>query len=279
MRTAPFKGKDVREIMRKNKRAKISFTSPVWKNYSKEARDLIKRMLKRDPEKRIGLEEIIESDWVKIHLEHKHINTTLPTIISTQLSKTNFCRFSEKSFEKGEHSLHNKNSCKNSVDTSLCLNREGYHKNSALQTYSYLDNLSVFLFFIFLPVLICFFKLLKLNSFLLNSKDKSSITSCQLKSSLKSSNSSFSPQIRSMNKSKHIREDSQKFKKSTENPTLFMINVESLIFETKREGQESQDIINYHSKYDVSCSARNHDLKLSVIVPELKSIKFKRKEF
>ena len=76
-----------------------------------------------------------------------------------------------------------------------------------------------------------------------------------------------------------MREDSQKFKKTTENPTLFMINVESLIFETKREGQESQDIINYHSKYDVSCSARNHDLKLSVIVPELKSIKFKRKEF
>lgn len=81
-----------------------------------------------------------------------------------------------------------------------------------------------------------------------------------------------------MNKSKHW-EDTQKYKKSTENPTVFMINVESLIFETKREGQESQDLINYHSKYDVSCSTRNHELKLSVIVPALKSIKFKRKDF
>lgn len=155
MRSAPFKGKDVREIMRKNKKAKISFSSPVWKNYSKEAKDLIKRMLKRDPEKRIGLEEIIESDWVKIHLDHKHINTTLPTIISTQLSKTNFCRFSEKSIEKGEQSMHKKNSCKNSVDTSLCINRDGQYKSSALQTYSYLDNLSVF--YLFLTILMFVF--------------------------------------------------------------------------------------------------------------------------
>lgn len=79
----PFDGKDDREIVRKVRighydlNSKKSFTilflnlAPEFKYVSKEAIDLLKKMLTYDPERRISAEEALRHPWItkKAHEE------------------------------------------------------------------------------------------------------------------------------------------------------------------------------------------------------------------
>ena len=52
----PFDGNDDREIVKSVKQGKFSMSGPEWKNTSKDAMDLIKKMLTYDPTVRISAE-------------------------------------------------------------------------------------------------------------------------------------------------------------------------------------------------------------------------------
>lgn len=50
----PFKGKNHKEIFDKIKIGKFSLGSPEWKNVSREAKFMIKRMLTFNPDERVS---------------------------------------------------------------------------------------------------------------------------------------------------------------------------------------------------------------------------------
>ena len=52
----------------------VIFDKETWKGYSAESRDLITRLLIKNPEKRITLQEVIDHPWfrkVKANIERK----------------------------------------------------------------------------------------------------------------------------------------------------------------------------------------------------------------
>jgi len=93
-----FKGKDIKELLERNKVGKISMRSSEWNNYSKEAKKLVRKMLHRDPEKRINLQDICNEKWIKKHQKIKteqsfQINSKSkleePTDLNGTLNNTN----------------------------------------------------------------------------------------------------------------------------------------------------------------------------------------------
>jgi calcium-dependent protein kinase len=60
----PFKGKNHKEIFEKIKTGKFSFAGIEWRNISKEAKYMIKRMLTFDPEKRLSADEALVDVWL-----------------------------------------------------------------------------------------------------------------------------------------------------------------------------------------------------------------------
>ena len=55
----PFDGIDDKEIIRKVKKGEIFVNTPEWKKKSRESIDLLKKMLSKDPEKRISADEAL----------------------------------------------------------------------------------------------------------------------------------------------------------------------------------------------------------------------------
>jgi serine/threonine protein kinase len=43
----------------------VIFDRETWKNYSAESKDIISRLLIKNPEKRITLQEVIDHKWFK----------------------------------------------------------------------------------------------------------------------------------------------------------------------------------------------------------------------
>lgn len=78
----PFYGANRKEVMAKIKKGKFSFKSKIWSLISKEAKDLIEKMLTYDPEKRPSCKEILSHPWF-IKDEQVKIN------ISTYLDNMN----------------------------------------------------------------------------------------------------------------------------------------------------------------------------------------------
>jgi serine/threonine protein kinase len=60
---APFDGETEDEILRKIAIGDFSFEGNVWKKITPEAKELICRMLEKEPEKRIKTEEILSHPW------------------------------------------------------------------------------------------------------------------------------------------------------------------------------------------------------------------------
>ena len=59
----PFYGANRKEVMAKIKKGKFSFKSKIWSLISKEAKDLIEKMLTYDPEKRPSCREVLSHPW------------------------------------------------------------------------------------------------------------------------------------------------------------------------------------------------------------------------
>lgn len=73
----PFNGSTNEEIMEKVKIGKYSFKHEVFENVSDEAKDLIKKMLTKNPVKRLSCEEALQHEWFKVSLEDKPISPKL----------------------------------------------------------------------------------------------------------------------------------------------------------------------------------------------------------
>lgn len=63
----PFAGKDQEETFKNIQQQPLVFDKPIWENVSKEAKELIKGLLEKNPQKRIELKDVIEHPWVTTH--------------------------------------------------------------------------------------------------------------------------------------------------------------------------------------------------------------------
>ena len=53
--------------MIKNRKAKITFKRNDWKKISLPAKNMVKRMLFKDPSKRMNVEEALNHSWIQYH--------------------------------------------------------------------------------------------------------------------------------------------------------------------------------------------------------------------
>lgn len=60
----PFDGKDDKEIVRKVKIGHYDLNLPEFKYVSREAIDIMKRMLTYDPDRRISAEDALKHPWI-----------------------------------------------------------------------------------------------------------------------------------------------------------------------------------------------------------------------
>lgn len=61
----PFNGDTDSEIIAKIQKGKFSFPKEEWSSISKEAKDLIKLMLNKNPKKRPSARELLQHSWFK----------------------------------------------------------------------------------------------------------------------------------------------------------------------------------------------------------------------
>jgi serine/threonine protein kinase len=61
----PFYEEDNFALFEKIKNVEYDFNDPIWKSVSKDAKDIIKRLLVADPSKRMTCEELLAHDWIK----------------------------------------------------------------------------------------------------------------------------------------------------------------------------------------------------------------------
>ena len=61
----PFEGNTDQEIISKIKAGKVDFTGGVWDDISHCAKDLISKLLTLDINKRIGVEDAYEHEWIQ----------------------------------------------------------------------------------------------------------------------------------------------------------------------------------------------------------------------
>ncbi|CAK84907.1 unnamed protein product (macronuclear) [Paramecium tetraurelia] len=70
----PFNGQSQQELYQRIQAGVYSFDEPEWKEISGEAKDLIKKMLVTDPEKRISAQDALQHEWIKMTQKEKKIN-------------------------------------------------------------------------------------------------------------------------------------------------------------------------------------------------------------
>lgn len=61
----PFDGKDDKEIVKRVRMGTYSLNGPEWKNISKDAQDLIRKMLTYDPKHRCSASAAIQHTWIQ----------------------------------------------------------------------------------------------------------------------------------------------------------------------------------------------------------------------
>jgi serine/threonine protein kinase len=65
----PFNGADGEEIHEAVLRGRYRFPSAEWRRTSREARDFVRRLLQRDPEKRMDVRRALRHPWMRRHAE------------------------------------------------------------------------------------------------------------------------------------------------------------------------------------------------------------------
>ncbi|CAD8138169.1 unnamed protein product [Paramecium octaurelia] len=70
----PFNGQSQQELYQRIQAGVYSFDEPEWKEISEDAKDLIKKMLVTDPDKRISAQDALQHEWIKITQKEKKLN-------------------------------------------------------------------------------------------------------------------------------------------------------------------------------------------------------------
>jgi calcium-dependent protein kinase len=60
----PFSGRSDYEVLDRVKTGKFEFSGRIWTLISPEAMDFIKKLLEKDPTKRLSATEALNSDWM-----------------------------------------------------------------------------------------------------------------------------------------------------------------------------------------------------------------------
>lgn len=74
---------DNEAIMKKVEKGKYDISKGIWKTVTKEAKDLIKKLLTYDPDKRISAEEALQHPWIqdfKVEVDHTAANQALGSL-------------------------------------------------------------------------------------------------------------------------------------------------------------------------------------------------------
>ena len=53
-------------MKRRIRSGQYEFPDPEWKNVSKDAKDLIRGMLKTDPHQRLTIDDVIKNKWIAV---------------------------------------------------------------------------------------------------------------------------------------------------------------------------------------------------------------------
>lgn len=61
----PFPGNDHKEIIKNVMKKELKFNHDEFKNCSEDAKNLIRKFLKKDPDQRITLQEALNDPWLK----------------------------------------------------------------------------------------------------------------------------------------------------------------------------------------------------------------------
>ncbi|CAK84516.1 unnamed protein product (macronuclear) [Paramecium tetraurelia] len=84
----PFNGEDEEEILENVKEAQLTFDGEEWNQISYEAKLLIKKMLERDPKKRISAEQAQRDPWITTYVKKTEMN--LPQLTKVLNNLRNF---------------------------------------------------------------------------------------------------------------------------------------------------------------------------------------------
>ena len=103
----PFDGQHESEILAKVKRGKFSMTGPAWSGISSEAKDLLRRMLCKNPKQRLPALEVLNHAWLQqvaspqvepavlstfASLKHFYSNSRLQEFIMVYIASQLACR-------------------------------------------------------------------------------------------------------------------------------------------------------------------------------------------
>lgn len=67
----PFAGKRDEEVLAKVKKASWTFNGTIWKSISDEAKDLIEKLMDKNPETRITALDALQHPWIKKYVSQK----------------------------------------------------------------------------------------------------------------------------------------------------------------------------------------------------------------
>ena len=88
----PFDGENDSEIWKKIINEEINYSDPKFKNLSPESKDLLQKLLIKNPEKRLSASEALEHIWIKKYAPHTKVSRVFSRKIYNNLKK-----FEEKS--------------------------------------------------------------------------------------------------------------------------------------------------------------------------------------
>jgi len=88
----PFDSHDQQELLKKIVRQEPDYAAEEWKGISELAVDLVKKLLEKDKEKRIEIEQVLEHEWItsgneKLKLQRRKSQTYLEKFNSFSLTK------------------------------------------------------------------------------------------------------------------------------------------------------------------------------------------------
>ena len=69
-------------MKRRIRSGQYEFPDPEWKNVSKDAKDLIRGMLKTDPHQRLTIDDVIKNKWIAVSISLFRISLQKLTQIS-----------------------------------------------------------------------------------------------------------------------------------------------------------------------------------------------------
>ena len=94
--TAPFMGNDKMSVFKKISRVEYDFNGAEWDFISDEAKDLISKLLVKDVEKRLTLEQAMEHPWITKNMEQYKIDHEIINRLGNFKYETQFKKLAVK---------------------------------------------------------------------------------------------------------------------------------------------------------------------------------------